>query len=99
MKVHGDVKPPNYLIEPAIDQPGMCVVHLYENSVETDDGWEYDEYRLELPNSGGLDVDVPAMMDVYLAAAKAKEEAKNPPSIEQIRADVDYIAVMQGVDL
>lgn len=73
MKVHGSEKPPQYTIEPAINHPGFCLCRFFENAVETDNGWEYDEYDIELVDTGGLDVDVPAMIDVYLDAAKRQD--------------------------
>lgn len=40
-------------------------------------GWEYDEYRLEMPLYDGLALDVAAAYDSYLAQARAEEESKN----------------------
>ena len=66
-------------------------------------GWEYDEYRLEMPLYDGLALDVAAAYDSYLAQARAEEESKNEfermansvASLQAAQSDTDSMVVEQ----
>ena len=55
--------------------------------------WEYDEHIIHRPYFDGLEVAIEANYDVWLAQAKAEEEAMNPEDSHQLRADVDFLQI------
>ena len=82
MRVRGDNAPSNaFTLEEQPKKPGFFLVRFYENAQEfsetrdglTITGWEYDEYHLELADTGSLSEDVLANFDTLLAQAKAAE--------------------------
>ena len=67
MRVRGDVQPSNaFTLEEQPKKPGYVLVRFFENAHEftetqgdlTISGWEYDEYHLELKDTGGLSEDI-----------------------------------------
>ena len=112
MKVKGDNAPSGaFEVEPHPQKPHVAVVRFFENAqpfVEktgdlTTKGWEYDEYRLEMPLYDGLTLDVAAAYDSYLAQAKAEEESKTElermassvASLQAAQSDTDSMVVEQ----
>lgn len=112
MKVKGDNAPSGaFEVEPHPQKPGIAVVRFFENAQPfeeksgdlTTKGWEYDEYRLEMPLYDGLTLDVAAAYDSYLAQAKAEERAKNElermagsvASLQAAQSDTDSMVVEQ----
>lgn len=102
MRVHADNKPTvNFSYSYIPNHPDMVLVRFYENAQtyteQRDDitisGWVYDEYHLELPNTGNLQADIEGNFDLYLASAKATEE---PTQQELDRADIDFLMAMGG---
>lgn len=82
MRVRGDVQPSNaFTVEEQPKKPGFCLVRFFENAREfseeqgelTVSGWEYDEYHLELADTGSLEEDVLNNYDALLEQAKAAE--------------------------
>lgn len=82
MRVRGDVQPSNaFTLEEQPKKPGYYLVRFFENAQEfseekeglTVSGWEYDEYHLELADTGSLDEDVLNNYDALLEQAKAAE--------------------------
>ena len=82
---------------------GLVEIRFYENvqmvTRELDDGteiteWEYNEIIIRRPYFDGLEDAIEANYDVWLAQAKAEEEAMNPEDAHQLRADVDYLEIM-----
>ncbi len=71
MRVRGDRQPSaSFSVEPIPNRPGMCLARFYANAVPFEEsGWEYDEYHLELPDTGGLLVDIEGNFDVYFQQA------------------------------
>lgn len=72
MRVRGDNQPSAaFTVEAIPNRPGMCLVRFFANAVHFDEsGWEYDEYHLELPDTGGLQGDIEGNFDVYFDQAK-----------------------------
>ena len=79
-------------------RPGFCLVRFFENAQEfseeqgdlTVSGWEYDEYHLELADTGSLEEDVLNNFDGYLAQAKLLEaEGETIPNLKQQVADLE----------
>jgi beta-phosphoglucomutase-like phosphatase (HAD superfamily) len=76
---------------------------------ETITGWEYDEYKLEMLDTATIMEDILNAFDSLLQQAKdaeidsqvfnPRENAEQVAQLTQQRADIDYIAVMAGVDL
>ncbi len=82
MRVRGDVQPSNaFTLEEQPKKPGYYLVRFFENAQEfseekeglTVSGWEYDEYHLELADTGSLEEDVLNNYDALLEQAKAAE--------------------------
>ena len=82
MRVRGDVQPSNaFTVEEQPKKPGFCLVRFFENAQElseeqgelTVSGWEYDEYHLEMADTGSLEEDVLNNYDALLEQAKAAE--------------------------
>lgn len=82
MRVRGDVQPSNaFTVEKQPKKPGFCLVRFFENPQEfseeqgelTVSGWEYDEYHLEMADTGSLEEDVLNNYDALLEQAKAAE--------------------------
>lgn len=82
MRVRGDVQPSNaFTVEEQPKKPGFCLVRFFENAQEfseeqgelTVSGWEYDEYHLELADTGSLEEDILNNYDALLEQAKAAE--------------------------
>ena len=82
MRVRGDVQPSNaFKAEEQPKKPGFCLVRFFENPQEfseeqgelTVSGWEYDEYHLEMADTGSLEEDVLNNYDALLEQAKAAE--------------------------
>ncbi len=91
MRVRGDNAPSNaFTLEEQPKKPGFFLVRFYENAQEfsetrdglTITGWEYDEYRLELADTGSLSEDVLANFDTLLAQAKAAETPAEQGDLE-----------------
>ena len=82
MKVRGDLQPSNaFTLEEQPKKPGYVLVRFFENPKPFEDhqgdltitGYEYDEYHLELKDTGDLESDVLNNYDALLAQAKALE--------------------------
>lgn len=91
MRVRGDNAPSNaFTLEEQPKKPGFFLVRFYENAQEfsetrdglTITGWEYDEYHLELADTGSLSEDVLANFDTLLAQAKAVETPAEQGDLE-----------------
>ena len=91
MRVRGDNAPSNaFTLEEQPKMPGFFLVRFYENAQEfsetrdglTITGWEYDEYHLELADTGSLSEDVLANFDTLLAQAKAAETPAEQGDLE-----------------
>ena len=83
---------------------GLAEIRFYENAQmvtrELDDGteiteWEYNEIIIRRPYFDGLEEAIEANYSVWLQQAKAEEEARNPVDAYQLRADVDYLEIIQ----
>lgn len=58
--------------------------------------YEWEEYRLERAWRNMLQTDILNNKAAWLSAAKAMDEKRNPPDISQMRADIDYLQIMQS---
>ena len=92
MRVRGDVLPSgSFTLEEQPNKPGFCLVRFYENAepfTETKDGltvsgYHYDEYHLEMEDTGDLETDVSNNYETLLAQAKALEGDSSPASLEE----------------
>ena len=100
MRVRGDVKPSNaFTVEEQPKKPGYYLVRFFENAQEfseekeglTVSGWEYDEYHLELADTGSLEEDVLNNYDALLEQAKAAEAENEDGGSEGLEARVDAL--------
>ena len=82
MRVRGDVQPSNaFTVEEQPKKPGFCLVRFFEIPQDVSEeqgeltvsGWEYDEYHLEMADTGSLEEDVLNNYDALLEQAKAAE--------------------------
>ena len=92
MRVRGDVLPSgSFTLEEQPNKPGFCLVRFFENAepfTETKDGltvsgYQYDEYHLEMEDTGDLETDVSNNYETLLAQAKALEGDSSPASLEE----------------
>ena len=100
MRVRGDVQPSNaFTLEEQPKKPGYYLVRFFENAQEfseekeglTVSGWEYDEYHLELADTGSLEEDVLNNYDALLEQAKASEAENEDGGSEGLEARVDAL--------
>lgn len=91
MRVRGDNAPSNaFSLEEQPNKPGVALVRFYENAKPFEEkrdeltisGWVYDEYHLELADTGSLSEDVLANFDTLLAQAKAAETPAEQGDLE-----------------
>ena len=84
---------------------GLIEIRFYENvqmvTKELDDGtqiteWEYNEIIIRRPYFDGIEDAIEANYDVWLAQAKAEEEARTPVDSYQLRADVDFLEIVSA---
>ena len=78
----------------------VAVIRFYANVEEiTDENgltlYRYDEYIIRRPWRDKLADDIAANYDVWFRTAVAEEEAKTPVDAHQLRADVDFLQIMQ----
>ena len=69
MKVNGSINPPRFTLETNPRRPNLRLARFHENAIETESGWEYDEYCLELSASDTLEAEVETNYDAYLRRA------------------------------
>lgn len=100
MRVRGDVQPSNaFTLEEQPKKPGYYLVRFFENAQEfseekeglTVSGWEYDEYHLEMADTGSLEEDVLNNYDALLEQAKAAEAENEDGGSEGLEARVDAL--------
>ena len=100
MRVRGDAAPSNaFTLEEQPKKPGYVLVRFFENAHEftetqgdlTISGWEYDEYHLELADTGSLEEDVLNNYDALLEQAKAAEAENEDGGSEGLEARVDAL--------
>ena len=100
MRVRGDVQPSNaFTLEEQPKKPGYYLVRFFENAQEfseekeglTVSGWGYDEYHLELADTGSLEEDVLNNDDALLEQAKAAEAENEDGGSEGLEARVDAL--------
>lgn len=100
MRVRGDVQPSNaFTLEEQPKKPGYYLVRFFENAQEfseekeglTVSGWEYDEYHLELADTGSMEEDVLNNYDALLEQAKAAEAENEDGGSEGLEARVDAL--------
>lgn len=100
MRVRGDVQPSNaFTLEEQPKKPGYYLVRFFENAQEfseekeglTVSGLEYDEYHLELADTGSLEEDVLNNYDALLEQAKAAEAENEDGGSEGLEARVDAL--------
>jgi len=79
MRVRGDLAPSAaFTIEPQPKRPGFVLVRFYENvepfsettGEQTTSGFEYDEFYLELADTGDLQNDIYNNFDHFIEVAK-----------------------------
>jgi hypothetical protein len=75
MKVNGSINPPRFTLEANPRRPNFRLARFHENAIETENGWEYDEYCLEFPTSDTLEAEIEAHNADYLKQAIEAEAA------------------------
>ena len=74
MKVNGSVDPGSFKLELLPNVPGFALARFFENVEETEEGFQYDEYRLRLLYYPNLEQDIEANFQLFVQQAKAQEE-------------------------
>lgn len=91
MRVRGDLQPSNaFTLEEQPKKPGFFLVRFFENAKEFEEtkdgltirGWEYDEYHLELEDTGSLADDVLNNFDALLEQAKLADAGDEPGNLD-----------------
>ena len=75
MKVSSSVSPLAFTLETNPRRPNFRLARFHENAIATENGWEYDEYCLEMLASDTLEADVETHYDEYLRRAMESEGA------------------------
>lgn len=92
MKVNGSISPPALSFEHRFD--GIAEMRFRENIVQTDDGWQYDEYTAIMPDRDGLEKIVQDNLPVWLAYAKQTETDRLSTKIrarrDKLLSDTDW---------
>lgn len=92
MKVRGSASPAALSYQHRFD--GMAEMRFRENIVQTDDGWQYDEYTAIMPDRDGLEKIVQDNLSVWLAYAKAAETDNQAQAVrdkrDKLLADTDW---------
>lgn len=87
MRVRGDLQPSNaFTLEEQPKKPRFFLVRFFENAQEFEEtkdgltvrGWEYDEYHMELEDTGSLADDVLNNFDALLEQAKLADTGDDP---------------------
>lgn len=115
MKSESTIRPKSYSVENCggIAEVVLCEnikkqTHIDPETEETSIFYTYDEYRMNVPYRDNLLKEIRTNRAAWLAAAIKEEEKTLDESIQindkekqlqQVRADVDYIAMMCNVEL
>ena len=86
MKVSSSVSPLSFTLETNPRRPNFRLTRFHENAIETESGWEYDEYCLEFPTSDTLEAEIQAHYGEYLKQAMEAEGASAAEYISVARA-------------
>ena len=89
MKVTSSVSPLAFTLETNPRRPNFRLARFHENAIETESGWEYDEYCLEFPTSDTLEAEIAAHYWEYLKQAMEAEGA----------SEAEYISVARNAAL
>lgn len=98
MKVQGMVDPGRFTVErvPGTDK---SLVRLFENvepfKDETFEGFQYDEYHVEVPTWEGIAENVAANFDEFLAKGKNNEIDRSNEALFRAQVDADAMNVDQ----
>ena len=106
MKVTSSVSPLAFTLETNPRRPNFRLTRFHANAIETENGWEYDEYCLEFPTSDTLEAEIKAHYGEYLKRAMEAEGASEAEYISVARnAALERIggkcsaAIYSGVDV
>lgn len=99
MRVKGDLPPDGaFSVEENPQKEGYVTVRFYENvtpfshtegggdNARTIEGYEYDEYKLEMENRSGLEADIKGQLSAFLNEAKLVEAEQN--TIPNLKSEV-----------
>lgn len=89
MKVTSSVSPLAFTLETNPRRPNFRLARFHENAIETESGWEYDEYCLEFPTSDTLEAEIAAHYWEYLKQAMEAGGA----------SEAEYISVARNAAL
>jgi hypothetical protein len=89
MKVSSSISPLAFTLETNPRRPNFRLARFHENAIETESGWEYDEYCLEFPTSDTLEAEIEAHYGEYLKQAMEAGGA----------SEAEYISVARNAAL
>lgn len=100
MRVHGDVKPPEWTAESCPNKPGTALVRFCLNPVEETvgerTGWVYDEFTVEVPDGDDLQERVADQFDDLLLRAaygwQSLDDLRTQRIAESKKALADWLA-------
>lgn len=94
MKVYSFEKPPAYFYHTQPRNPSKTLVRFCDNAVETESGWQYDEFCIEVETRENMD----GYIKNHLKELRA-EAIGGASIIEQLCATVDYLSMMSGISI
>lgn len=91
MRIRARTEPEKFTLETMPNRPGWSLARFYadvepyteDENGETVHGYVYDEYQLELRDTGGLEKDIANSYGMYLREAKRLAEKRTPDQIEE----------------
>lgn len=94
MKVYSDKKPPAFFYHVLPRNNRIVMVRFCDNPVETESGWEYDEYTVEIEHQPNIDEHIKTnYIELHTKALGWDVIA------QKMYANLDYISMMSGIDI
>ena len=78
MRVKGEVAPDsNFTTEAIPKKRGTVLVRFFDNIIPTENGFEWDEYHLEMPSYPMLRTDIKANFNAFFRQAQLLDDEKS----------------------
>lgn len=94
MKVNSEVRPPSFFFHTQPRNHALTLIHFCDNPTETEAGWQYDEYAVEIATRPNMNEYI---QNHYMELHA--EAMGGPSAVQQLAANLDYISMMSGVDI
>lgn len=94
MKAYSNQKPPAYFSHTQPRNPSITLVRFCDNPIEIENGWQYDEYTVEIATRPNTDEYI---QNHYMELHA--EAMGGPSAVQQLAANLDYLSMMSGVEI